>query len=146
LENLSNYNQEHKEESELKQIHSSLKVLLVSDLRRSKEFYQEQLGCEVTDWWVIRDGFSGLALKLLQADSPGDVMPNKPAAGATSAFDVYCYVENWNALEELYREFNGKDVPIAVEPWVDDAGGPWKEFVIKDPDGYHLAFGGTDGH
>ncbi|MFF3024241.1 VOC family protein [Gottfriedia sp. NPDC057948] len=34
-----------------KQIHSSLKVLLVSNLEKSKEFYQEVLGCEVTEWW-----------------------------------------------------------------------------------------------
>jgi lactoylglutathione lyase len=130
----------------MKQIHSSLKVLLVSDLRRSKEFYQEQLGCEVTDWWVIRDGFSGLALKLLQAGTPGDVKPNKKAEGAKIALDVYCYVENWKALDELYQEFKVKNVQVVVEPWVDENGGPWKEFVIKDPDGYHIAFGGTDGH
>ncbi|WP_421384004.1 VOC family protein [Bacillus salacetis] len=130
----------------MKQIHSSLKVLLVSDLKSSKKFYEEQLGCEVTDWWVIRDGFSGLALKLLQAVSSDDVRPNKPSKGASTSFDLYCYVENWNALDELYQEFTEKDVSVVVEPWVDEANGPWKEFVIEDPDGYHLAFGGTDGH
>ncbi|RIW29615.1 VOC family protein [Bacillus salacetis] len=119
---------------------------MVSDLRRSKEFYGEKLGCEVTDWWVIRDGFSGLALKLLQAESPEDVRPNKAGKGSQTACDLYCYTENWKGLDELHRDFTSKDVPIAVQPWIDEANGPWKEFVIKDPDGYQIAFGGTDGH
>jgi lactoylglutathione lyase len=127
-------------------IHSSLKVLMVSDLNNSNHFYEKLLGCEVTEWWVIRDGFSGLALKLLQAESPEDVRPNKPAKGADTAFDLYCYIENWRALDELYHEFSGKAVPISVQPWIDEANGPWKEFVIQDPDGYQIAFGGTDGH
>jgi lactoylglutathione lyase len=130
----------------MKQIHSSLKVLLVSDLEKSKQFYQEKLGCDVTEWWVIRDGFEGLALKLLQARSSKDVQPNKPAKGAVKAFDVYCYIENWTALDELYQEFNTNGVEIAIEPWVDENNGPWKEFAVKDLDGYCIAFGGTDGN
>jgi lactoylglutathione lyase len=127
-----------------KQIHCSLKVLLVSDLEKSKKFYQDVLGCEVTEWWVIRDGFTGLGLKLLQANSPKDVQPNKPAKGSNVAYDVYCYVENWSALDELYEEFRKKGANIAIEPWIDENAGPWKEFVIKDIDNYCIAFGGTD--
>lgn len=127
-----------------KLIHSSLKVLLVSDLEKSKRYYQDALGCEVTDWWVIRDEFTGLALKLLQADSSNDVQPNKPAKGATVGIDVYCYVENWTALDALYEEFRNNGVSFAVEPWIDEEAGPWKEFVIKDLDDYCIAFGGTN--
>jgi lactoylglutathione lyase len=127
-----------------KLIHSSLKVLLVSDIEKSKRFYQDVLGCEVTDWWVIRDGFTGLALKLLQADSSNEVQPNKPAKGATVGIDVYCYVENWTALDALYEEFRNKGVTFAGEPWIDEDAGPWKEFVIKDLDDYCIAFGGTN--
>ncbi|WP_456271988.1 VOC family protein [Bacillus sp. AK031] len=128
----------------MKQIHSSLKVLLLSDLERSKQFYQEKLGCEATEWWVIRDGFEGLALKHLQAQSIEDVQPNKPAKGSAKALDMYCYIENWAALDELYREFNNNGVEVAIEPWVDENNGPWKEFAVKDIDGYCIAFGGTD--
>lgn len=127
-----------------KQIHSSLKVLLVSDLEKSQNFYRDVLGCEVTDWWVIRDGFTGLALKLLQANSIADVQPNQPAKGSTVATDVYCYVENWEALDELYKEFKIKNVHIAIEPWIDENAGPWKEFAIKDIDNYCITFGGTN--
>lgn len=33
-----------------KQIGSSLTVLLVSDLKRSQQFYRDRLGFQVTDW------------------------------------------------------------------------------------------------
>jgi lactoylglutathione lyase len=129
----------------MRQIHSSLTVLLVSDLEKSKTYYQDILGCEVTEWWVIRDGFTGLGLKLLQANSPEDVRPNRSAKGYTQlAPDVYCYVENWITLEELYVEFKEKGARIAIEPWIDEEAGPWKEFTIVDPDNYCIAFGGTN--
>jgi|GEM_PF-6757278 len=103
-----------------KQIHSSLKVLLVSNLERSQTFYRNVLKCEVTDWWAIRDGFTGLGVKLLQANSPEDVCPNKPAKEARqSTYDIYCYVENWTALDELYAEFKENGAKIVIEPWID---------------------------
>lgn len=126
-----------------RQIHSSLKVLNVSDLEGSKRFYREMLGCEVTDWWVLRDGFTGLGIKLLEAKDPNDVMPNPPAKGMEQGVDLYCYTEDWQALDELYQEFKEKGVSMAIEPWVDEDNGPWKEFAILDPDGYCIAFGGT---
>lgn len=129
-----------------RQIHSSLKVLLVSDIDRAKVFYSDVLGCEVTDWWVIRDDFTGLAIKLLQANDPKDVRPNPPAKGADHGFDVYCYVEDWQSLDELYLEFKEKGAAIVIEPWVDENNGPWKEFAVKDLDGYCIGFGGTDGN
>lgn len=128
-----------------RQIHSSLKVLLVSDLEKSRKFYCDVLGCEVTDWWAIRDGFSGLAIKLLQASNLEDVRPNPPAAGEKQGFDLYCYIEDWKSLDELYHEFKEKGALIAIQPWVDENNGPWKEFAVKDLDGYCIAFGGTDG-
>lgn len=120
-------------------------MLLVSDLERSKKFYRDVLAFDVTDWWAIRDGFTGLAVKLLQAESPEDVRPNKPAKGSKVGFDLYCYVEDWNSLDQLYHEFKDKGVAIRIEPWIDEANGPWKEFAILDLDNYCIAFGGTNG-
>jgi len=128
-----------------RQIHSSLTVLLVRDLERSRQFYRDVLGCEVTEWWAIRDGFTGLALKLLEAERPEDVRPNPPARDGATGFDVYAYVEHWRAPDELCEEFRAKGAEIAIEPWIDENAGPWKEFAIRDPDGYCIAFGGTDG-
>lgn len=128
-----------------KQISSSLTVLSVSDLPRSKAYYRDVLGFDVTDWWAQRDGLTGLALKLHQAPDPSRVQPNPPEPGADLGIDISAYVDNWAALDSLYEEFKSKGALIAKEPVVYADGGPWKEFVIADPDGYHLAFGGIDG-
>lgn len=128
-----------------KQISSSLTVLSVSDLPRSKAYYRDVLGFDVTDWWAQRDGLTGLALKLHQAPDPSRVQPNPPEPGADLGIDISAYVDNWDALDSLYEEFKSNGALFAKEPVVYADGGPWKEFVITDPDGYHLAFGGIDG-
>lgn len=129
----------------LKQIHSSLTVLFVSDLKRSQAYYRDVLGFDVTDWWAERGGLQGLALKLLQAPDASAVKPNPPEIGSTRAYDVYAYVENWTELDRLYDEFVTKGAVISGEPAVYADQGPWKEFVVQDPDGYGIAFGGVDG-
>lgn len=128
-----------------KQISSSLSVLSVADLERSRAYYRDVLGFDVTDWWAERDGLTGLALKLHQAPDPSRIFPNPPEPGSSIGIDVSAYVENWAGLDSLYQEFKSKGAIIAMEPVVYADGGPWKEFVIEDPDGYHLAFGGIDG-
>ncbi|WP_409344063.1 VOC family protein [Paenibacillus sp. MBLB4367] len=128
-----------------KQIGSSLTALMVSDTKRSQQFYREVLGFDVTDWWAQRDGLQGIALKLLQAPDPSDVKPNPPEKGGTRAFDVYAYAENWTALDSMYEEFRSKGAVISGEPVIYPDGGPWKEFIVQDPDGYNIAFGGVDG-
>lgn len=128
-----------------KQIHSALTALFVSDLKRSQAFYRDVLGFDVTDWWAERGGLQGLALKLLQAPDASAVTPNPPEIGSTRAFDIYAYVENWTELDRLYDEFITKGAVISGEPIVYADQGPWKEFIVQDPDGYHLAFGGVDG-
>ncbi len=65
-----------------RQIHSSLKVLVVSDIERARNYYSEVLGCEVTDWWVLRDGFTGLAIKLLEAREPKEAQSSGKRNGA----------------------------------------------------------------
>ncbi|AFH60043.1 VOC family protein [Paenibacillus caseinilyticus] len=131
--------------AERKQIGSSLTVLMVSDVERSKAYYREVLGFQVTDWWAERDGLGGLALKLLQAPDPSAVRPNPPQQGDTQAYDVYAYVESWEALDSLYEEFRSRGAVFSGEPVIYPDGGPWKEFVVRDGDGYGLAFGGIQG-
>jgi catechol 2,3-dioxygenase-like lactoylglutathione lyase family enzyme len=124
---------------------SSLAVLVVKDLARSQSYYRDVLGFNVTDWWVERDGLSGLAFKLLQAKTPEDVRPNAAAEGQTIGVDIYVYVDNWTHLESLLKEFQEKGAYVAQEIVTHPDGGPWKEFIISDPDGYSFAFGGVDG-
>ncbi|MEV5026868.1 VOC family protein [Paenibacillus sp. LPE1-1-1.1] len=124
---------------------NSLTVLMVSDLARSQSFYRDVLGFNVTDWWAERGGLNGIALKLFQAADPADVRPNRPPAGGGYAVDVQVYTNTWAQLDALYEEFRSKGAVVAVEPVIYTDGGPWKEFVIMDTDGYHFAFGGTEG-
>lgn len=36
----------------------------IAGIKFGKVIYREVLGIEVTEWWVIRDGFTGLGIKL----------------------------------------------------------------------------------
>jgi catechol 2,3-dioxygenase-like lactoylglutathione lyase family enzyme len=118
---------------------------MVTDVKRSQDYYRDVLGFDVTDWWAQRDGLAGLALKLIQAPEGHSPTPNPPEAEADVGVDVYAYTETWAGLDALYEEFKRNGAEIAKEPVVYPDFGPWKEFVVADPDGYHLAFGGVDG-
>lgn len=122
-------------------IHFSVQVLLVSDLERSKAYYQDVLGCEVNDMWAVRDDFR-LGFKLIQAKSPEDVRPNKLGDGQEKVWDTYAYVETHSELDELHNELRGKGAILHQEPEIYDFDwGSWKEFSIEDPDRYVIAFG-----
>lgn len=124
---------------------NSLKVLLVSDLKKSENYYRDVLGCEVTEWWAVRDGLNGLGFKLLQADSVEDVRPNKAPKGAVYASDVYAYLSNFAELDSLYEELKLNGVIVAYEPYIQDLGwGKWKEFAVNDLDGYAITFAAAD--
>jgi lactoylglutathione lyase len=126
---------------QMSKVNFSVKVLLVSNLEKSKEFYLNVLGCEVTDWWAVRDDFA-LGFKLIQANHIEDVNPNKPGKNQNVSWDTYAYVETHNKLDELYKEFKEKGAQITQEPIISEADwGSWKEFAIKDPDNYVIAFG-----
>lgn len=116
-------------------IENSLTVLLVSDLARSQAYYAEGLGCDVNEFWAIRDDFA-LGFKLIQAESIEDVRPNR------SHWNTYAYVRTHDELDILFEELKSNGAIIAAEPaetafdW-----GVWKEFSVKDPDGYVIGFG-----
>jgi lactoylglutathione lyase len=119
-------------------VENSLTVLLVSDLASSNAYYQNVLGCDVTEWWAVRDDF-GLGFKLLQANDPSDVRPNK------NTWNTYAYVENHAGLDALYEELKAKGAVFSQEPQlIEQDWGIWKEFSIKDPDGYVIGFGSGD--
>ncbi|WP_027091706.1 VOC family protein [Cohnella thermotolerans] len=119
----------------------SVHVRLVSDLERSRRYYREVLGCDVNDFWAVRDDFR-LGFKLLQAERDEDVRPNPRAAHHAVSWDTYAYVETHPELDELYEELRGKGAAFAQEPTLTEADwGTWKEFAVKDPDGYVVAFG-----
>lgn len=116
-------------------IENFLTVLLVSDLNKSKEYYQKALGCEVNDVWAIRDDF-GLGFKLIQAKDNQDVRPNK------DTWNTYAYVKDHEGLDALYEELKANRAVIAKEPVISEHDwGVWKEFSVSDLDGYLIGFG-----
>ncbi|SDE44113.1 Catechol 2,3-dioxygenase [Paenibacillus sp. UNCCL117] len=116
-------------------IENSLTVLLVSDIEKSRKYYEEALGCEVNEHWAIRDQCA-LGFKLIQAEDPEDVRPNK------GAWNTYAYVKSHGELDALYQELRSGGAIIAAEPQVTEHDwGSWKEFSVRDPDGYIIGFG-----
>ena len=118
----------------------SLTVLLVSDMEKSKAFYQDILGCEVNEWWALRNDTINLGFKLLQANENQAISPNSTEDEVV--WDAYAYPDDFATLENLYHEWKQKGAPIVQEmaeyefDW-----GTWKEFAIQDPDGYVLGIG-----
>lgn len=125
----------------MSKIEFSVQVRLVSDLTASKAFYEKVLGCEVNDFWAVRDEFA-LGFKLLQANKPEDVKPNTIGKDQPVAWDTYAYVDTHSDLDQLYEELKARGARFLQEPVLTEADwGAWKEFTIADPDNYSIGFG-----
>jgi lactoylglutathione lyase len=118
----------------------SLTVLVVSDLVKSNSFYKDVVGCEVTEWWALRNDTVKLGFKLLQANENQTISPN--SSKDQIVWDAYAYADNFASLENLYNEWKQKEACIVQELAVTEfEWGVWKEFAIQDPDGYVIAVG-----
>lgn len=122
-------------------------VLPVSDLARSKAYYQ-RLGFH-TDGWGHAD-LDGLTLILRQAKVADDVRPMSRVLleeGAHnyrySVYDTYAYVRTDQHVDELFAQFKENGAMFAYEPFTDgEPGGmQWRRFGLTDPDGYVITFG-----
>lgn len=127
----------------------TIQVRLVSDFKKSLEYYRDVLDCKVDGWGhAERDGMTVI---LQQANSPRDVQPNAVAKkrsdyptewqGPDFGWDTYIHV-SWDDLDSLVEEIRAKGGLIAVEPF-HDSHGDWdfKNACIKDLDGYHIVLG-----
>jgi len=115
--------------------------LLVSDMKKAKEFYAEKLGLEVTtdyrqnddNWWVLLTFPSGGASITLARSSTTDNKPPKPGV-------VSLYISTSDiaaARQELIEE------GLETGEIRDDLYGPGsgvKFFQLNDPDGNQLTF------
>ena len=111
----------------------------VSDIKRSAAYYQDVLGFTVPRLWGEPPGFcmpqrDGLVMMLCQADNPGKVQPNGRDG---EAWDAYVWVTDADALCE---EFKSMGVLLQYAPEDKPFYGN-REFAIRDPDGYVIAFG-----
>ena len=111
--------------------------LMVRDLDESLDFYVEKLGFEVTgrypdvgepNWAEVRR--DGVILQFFTADSLPEGFTGTPGLTGT----LYFYPES---VIKLAGELRGK-VLFEWGPEVMDYG--QREFALRDPDGYFLAF------
>ncbi|GIO52106.1 MULTISPECIES: VOC family protein [Paenibacillus] len=125
----------------MSKVHFSVQVRLVSDLERSKRYYADVLGCDVSDVWAVRDDFA-LGFKLIQAAKAEDVRPNPSGDNKMVPWDTYAYVETHEELDQLYEHFKARGAQFIQEPVLEHQDwGDWKDFVLIDPDRYAIAFG-----
>jgi catechol 2,3-dioxygenase-like lactoylglutathione lyase family enzyme len=114
--------------------------LFVTDLPRALTFYVEKLGFSVGFVYgeppfyaqVVRDG---AMLNLRHVD--------KPAIDRTAGADLLSAAVGASHAKQLFLEFQAKGVPfrqtLTREPWHGQGQGA---FIVEDPDGNLLLFGG----
>ena len=110
----------------------------VRDVRRSAEWYRDALGFTFDRFWGTEQNFcmvrrDGLTVMLCQTPDDAKISPN---AADGEAWDAYVWVAD---AERLFGEFKAKAVDVVYEPSVTFYDN--REFAVKDPDGYVLAFG-----
>jgi catechol 2,3-dioxygenase-like lactoylglutathione lyase family enzyme len=108
-------------------------VLAVKDLKKSAEYYQNQLGFK-TLWagegWHFLDREKFVVML-------GECA-NEPSAFETGDHSYFAYIDVEN-IDELYLEYSSKEVEIRSKP--EDK--PWgqREFSIRTIDGHRIMFG-----
>jgi uncharacterized glyoxalase superfamily protein PhnB len=115
--------------------------LLVEDVRKSAEWYRDNLGFDFVQLWgeppcfamVKRDGII-IMLKSVPGKK-GFVRPNH-RIDEDACWDAYLWV---TGVDALYQEFKAKGVKIKREPEIMTYGN--KDFDIEDCYGYVLCFG-----
>ena len=127
-----------------------LKVRLVTNFEQAKDYYENVLGFQVDGWGHTEIG-SNLGFILQQARNPEDVRPNAVAgnraypnnwSGPECGWDSYFY-SDFDGVGQLYDQFKSNGAIIAYEPQIEQMGdSQWKEFAVKDLDGYVIVFGG----
>jgi catechol 2,3-dioxygenase-like lactoylglutathione lyase family enzyme len=114
-------------------------VLLVDDVQVAGDYYQDKLGFEVTyfdknpsHYAYANRGEVRMHFACFAAAGP---KPNSVAV-PPDMFDIYIYVEDVDALHE---ELAGRGAEILAA--VSETGYGCREFRVRDPHGYILAFG-----
>jgi catechol 2,3-dioxygenase-like lactoylglutathione lyase family enzyme len=119
----------------------SMVSILVSDMKKAKEFYAEKLGLEVAtdyrlnddNWWVTLTFPGGGASITLARSSTTDNEPAKP--------DTMSFYFSTSDIAAAHKELNEKGVkPSEVRDDLYGPGSGVKFFQLKDPDGNQVTF------
>ncbi|GMK40420.1 hypothetical protein PCCS19_34760 [Paenibacillus sp. CCS19] len=136
----------------------TIQVRLVSDLKKSLDWYKNVLGCdEVNDSGYARRGDSNVPYPVMevilqQAVSPLDVHPNALSAkvigveglweGPDYPWDTFVHVP-WEDVSLIVEEVRAKGGTIGMEPYEShNDGWVFLDARITDPDGYSIVLGG----
>jgi len=108
-------------------------VLAVKDLKKSGDYYRDQLGFKtlwsIEGWhFLIRENF-----KVMLGECPDD-----RSAFETNNHSYFAYIDVEN-IDALYNEFLSKEVKIPSK--IEDK--PWgqREFSVRTIDGHRIMFG-----
>ena len=116
--------------------------IVVSDLKRSIEFYRDVLGVplkyESSDWAEFATLGTRLALKA--GAPPLAAIPEKSLDGQPIAGRVGIAFEVKN-LDQVYLELSARAVKFTHPPMDDGPGG--RMAMLLDPDGLEIALGET---
>lgn len=114
--------------------------IIVSDLKRSVEFYRDVLGVplkyEAGDWAEFATLGTRLALKA--GAPPVTGVPGKTADGKDIAGRVGIAFEVKN-LDQVYRDLTARGVRFIQPPTDEEHGG--RTATLLDPDGLEIALG-----
>jgi catechol 2,3-dioxygenase-like lactoylglutathione lyase family enzyme len=119
----------------------SMVSVVVSDMKKAKEFYAEELGLEVAtdyrqnddNWWVTLTFPGGGASITLARSSTTDNEPPKP--------DTMSFYFSTSDIAAAHKELNEKGVKTSeVRNDLYGPGSGVKFFQLKDPDGNQVTF------
>jgi catechol 2,3-dioxygenase-like lactoylglutathione lyase family enzyme len=119
----------------------SMVSILVSDMKKAKEFYAEKLGLEVAtdyrqndnNWWVTLTFPGGGPSITLARSSTTHNEPPKP--------DSMSFYFSTSDIAAAHKELNEKGVKTSeIQDNLYGPGSGVKFFQLKDPDGNQLTF------
>jgi catechol 2,3-dioxygenase-like lactoylglutathione lyase family enzyme len=117
-------------------------MIAVRDVRASAAWYRQLLGCSSDHGRpdfdrLVDDDRVLLMLHQTEAEEHG---LSKPVTGAVgSGFLLWIYVTDLDSVLQRARKMQ---VRIVLEPHENPQAG-WREFTVRDPDGYHVAIAET---
>ena len=122
-----------------KQFISTAPYFIVNNLQNSLDYYCNILGFDRPQLWGNPPDFAmpkrdNFTFMLKQVKAGHTVLPNAQQA---AYWDAYIWI---NDADALFAEFKENGAIIEYEPCIQQEY-DMKEFAIKDPDGYVIAFG-----
>ena len=112
---------------------------VVADLKRSLAYYHEKLGFDEPEIWGDPPEFAmpsreGFIFMIRAASNGREIVVNRKQGGT---WDAYIWIRD---AQSLFEEFESRGAQIEYRPTIQKEY-DMKEFAVRDPDGYVIAFG-----